>query len=168
MTIWGTYVFAKPVGRCVQALRDLQAPESLPAMNNLIRTLDEYLQATDIKARDVFRKAIGRPTGGVLQLTHPDPQALPESLTDDEIKAIFNATCGAGAHATDWSEFGKFARAIEARVRMEMNAETQVLEEKAREELDEALRAAQLAQPADAHGHAACNGVKAQAFAEGK
>jgi hypothetical protein len=25
-----------------------------------------------------------------------------------------------------------------------------------------------LAQPADAHGHAACNGVKAQAFAEGK
>lgn len=94
MTIWGTSVFAKPLGRCVQELRDLQSPENMAAMNRLIQTLDEYLQATDIPARDIYRKAIGRPTGGHLPLTDPDTTTSIEtpSAAEMEIKAIFNTS----------------------------------------------------------------------------
>lgn len=123
MTIWGTYVFAKPLGRCVQVLRELQAAENLPAMNNLIRTLDEYLQATDVKAREVYRKAIGRPVDGALPLTSEERQALPEPLTDAEMKAIFDTTCSDSPIARNWTELEKFARAIEARVRLEMRTQ---------------------------------------------
>ena len=164
MTIWGTYVFAKPLGRCVQVLRELQAAENMPAMNNLIRTLDEYLQATDVKAREVYRKAIGRPVDGVLPLTPEERQALPEPLTNAEMKAIFDATCGTSLIAADWADLGKFARTIEARVRLEMNAETEARRHCAHEELDEALRNAQLAQPEDGQG----NGVTQGALADGK
>lgn len=117
MTIWGTFVFAKPLGRAVRRLREELPAEHLPAMNHLVHTLAEYLQATDLKARDIYHKAIGQSThiDTVPALATPSP--LPPPLSDEEIDAIMGATCKPelGNNAQDLM---KFARAIEARVRM--------------------------------------------------
>ncbi|GAB4058999.1 hypothetical protein [Uliginosibacterium sediminicola] len=122
MTIWGTHVFAKPLGRCVDLLRAQQTPASMPALNNLIRTLDEYLQATDIAARDVFRKAIGRPTDGGIALTHPEADQRPALLSDADIKAIYLASCAAEMPAEQQQALLSFARAIEAQSRIQSSS----------------------------------------------
>jgi len=114
MSIWGTFVFAKPLGRAALVLRDALPEEHLPAMDRLIQTLDEYLQATDAKARDVFRKAIGRPIGGVIPLPRTDQ---PDSLSDAEILSILKRSCGDSANLKDPATLIRFARAIEEEVK---------------------------------------------------
>lgn len=122
MTIWGSFVFAKPLGRSVQVLRELQTPENMPAMNNLIQTLDEYLSATDTRAHDVFRKAIGRPAGGNIPLDWPAPDSSARPLSDETILDIF-ASANGGQAAPDEMRalLCRFARFVEAQTRLSNN-----------------------------------------------
>lgn len=121
MTIWGTFVFAKPLGRCVERLREILPAECLPAMDRLVQTLDEYLQATDVHARDVFRKAAGfRRYAAAPDGSAPWPLSAP--LSDEEMRAILAANCDLNLTDDAWQQLLKFGHAVEARVRMEQVA----------------------------------------------